>query len=91
MISCCLLPVAAFAQPGISELQQAQQDLSSDFLSAFDFSLVIAALLGISGAVRIYYNWQMGKERIDADVAAWFFAALFMVMAGAIMKAIFGI
>jgi hypothetical protein len=88
---CCLLSLGAIAQPGIPEMQQAQQDLSSTFFSAFDCSLVIACLLGLNGAVKIYHNWQMGKERIDSDVAAWFFAALFMVLAGAFLRALFGI
>jgi hypothetical protein len=90
-ICCCLLTVVVLAQPGIAEMQKAQQDLSSDFFSAFDCSLVIATLLGLNGAVKIYHNWQMGKDRIDSDVAAWFFAALFMVLAGAFLKALFGI
>ena len=33
----------------------------------------------------------MGKERIDSDIAAWFFAAIFMVLAGAFLRALFGI
>jgi hypothetical protein len=82
---------AAIAQPGIDEMQQAQQDLSSSFFSALGCALVIAGLFGITGAVKIYHNWQMGKPRIDSDVAAWFFAALFMVLAGAFLRAIFGI
>jgi hypothetical protein len=88
---CCLLSLGALAQPGIPEMQQAQQDLSSTFFSAFDCSLVVATLLGLNGAIKIYHNWQMGKDRIDSDVAAWFFAALFMVLAGAFLRALFGI
>jgi hypothetical protein len=72
-------------------MQQAQQDLASDFFSAFDLSLVISGIFGICGAARIYYNWQMGEKRMDAAVAAWLFAALFMVLAGAFLKALFGI
>ena len=86
-----MLVLFAGAQPGISEMQQARQDLSSTFFSAFDCSLVIAALLGLTGAVKIYHNWQMGKKDITPDVSAWFFAALFMVLAGAFLKALFGI
>ena len=72
-------------------MQQAQQSLSSSFFSAMDCALVLAAMFGILGALRIYHNWQMGKERIDSDVAAWFFAAIFMVLAGAFLRALFGI
>jgi hypothetical protein len=87
----CLLALGALAQPGISEMQQAQSDLSADFFSAFDCALVIATLLGLNGAVKIYHNWQMGKDRIDSDVAAWFFAAFFMILAGAFLRALFEI
>ena len=87
----CLLALGASAQPGIDEMRQAQQQLTSSFFSALDFSLVLAAVFGITGAVRIYHNWQMGHPRIDQAVAAWFFAALFMVLSGAFLQAVFGI
>jgi hypothetical protein len=87
----CLLTSGAFAQPGIAEMDQAKQDLSADFFSAFDCALVLATLLGLNGAIKIYHNWQMGKDRIDSDVAAWFFAAFFMILAGAFLRALFGI
>ncbi|RFZ91087.1 DUF4134 domain-containing protein [Mucilaginibacter conchicola] len=88
---CCLLWLEAFAQPGIEEMNKARNDLAADYFSASDLSLVLATLLGLNGAVKIYHNWQMGKHHIDADIAAWFFAALFMVLAGAFLKALFGI
>lgn len=88
---CCLLSLRATAQPGIDEMQQAQRQLTSSFFSAMDFALVLAGIFGIAGALRIYHNWQMGHPRIDQQVAAWFFAALFMVLAGAFLQAIFGI
>lgn len=56
-----------------------------------DCSLVLAAVFGIIGAVRIYHNWQMGHPRIDEQVAAWFFAAFFMVLAGAFLHGVFGL
>lgn len=92
MISLALgMTVPAFGQPGVAEMNQASQQLTSSFFPAFDCSLVIAAILGLTGAVRIYHNWQMGKREITADVAAWFYAAIFMVLAGAFLRALFGI
>lgn len=91
MVCCCLLSLGATAQPGITEMQQAQQQLTSSFFSAMDFALVLAGIFGITGGLRIYHNWQMGHPRIDQQVAAWFFAALFMVLAGAFLQAVFGI
>jgi hypothetical protein len=90
---CSLLSMLSFAQPGVSDgaLSQATQDLSSSFFAAFDFSLVLAMILGTLGASRIYHNWQMGEKRIDAVVAAWFFAAIFMILSGPFLRALFGI
>ena len=87
----CLLALGAAAQPGIAEMNKARNDLAADYFSAFDLSLVLATILGLTGAVKIYHNWQMGKHHIDADIAAWFFAAFFMVLAGAFLRALFGI
>ena len=86
---CCLLALGATAQPGLDEMQQAQQSLTSSFFSALDCSLVLAGIFGILGALRIYHNWQMGSQRITEEVAAWFFAALFMVLMGAFLQAVF--
>lgn len=82
---------AGFAQPGIAEMQQATGQLRNSFFSARDATLVLAGLFGIAGATKIYHNWQMGKERITADVAAWFFAAFFMILLGPFLQALFGI
>jgi hypothetical protein len=90
-IGLCLLALGANAQPGLDEMQQAQQSLSSSFFSAMDCALVLAAIFGILGAVRIYHNWQMGYQRIDEAVAGWIFAAFFMVLAGAFLQAMFGL
>ena len=90
-VCCCLLALGATAQPGLDEMQQAQQSLTASFFSALDCSMVLAGIFGIFGAVRIYHNWQMGRPRITEEVAAWFFAAMFMVLAGAFLRALFGI
>ncbi|QXV67645.1 DUF4134 family protein [Mucilaginibacter sp. 21P] len=90
-MACCFATCSILAQPGISEMQQAQQDLRSAFFSAFDCSLVVAVILGTIGALRVYKNAQMGKDRFSADVAAWFFAAIFITLAGVFLRAMFGI
>jgi hypothetical protein len=78
-------------QPGIDEMDQAKQSLTSSFFSAMDCALVLAGIFGIIGALRIYHNWQLGRQGINEEVSAWFFAALFMVLAGAFLRAVFGI
>src|ERR1700744_2478430 len=91
VLSLLIFPALLVAQPGLNEMQQAQQSLSQTFFSALDCSLVLSAIFGILGALRIYHNWQMGHPRIDQAVASWFFAVIFMVLAGSFLKAMFGI
>lgn len=79
------------AQPGIAEMNQATGSLRQSFFSARDASLVLAGIFGITAAVKIYYNWQMGKDRITPEVAGWFFAALFMILTGPFLQQLFGI
>jgi hypothetical protein len=81
----------AAAQPGIAEMQEATNDLNHSFFSAVDATLMLAAIFGITGAVKIYYNLQMGKDKFTAEVAAWFFAALFMVLLGPFLQALLGL
>ena len=72
-------------------MQQATGDLKRSFFSARDATQVLAAIFGVCGAVKVYYNWQMGKNRITGEVAAWFFAALFMVLLGPFVQTLFGL
>jgi hypothetical protein len=59
-------------QPGIDEMQQATQGLNQTFFSASGCAMVLAGIFGMVGAVRIYYNWQMGRERITGEVLVLF-------------------
>ena len=86
-----LFDFLGFAQPGIYEFQQVNSDLKRSFFSASDATFILAAIFGICGAVRIYYNMQMGKNKFTADVTAWFLAALFMILMGPFLRALFGL
>jgi len=87
----CLLALAARAQPGITEMQEAQDSLSTSFFSALNCSLVLAGILSFIGAIKIYYHWQMGEKQVTMAIAAWFFAAVFILLSGAFLTALFGI
>ncbi len=86
-----LAPLWAAPQPGLDEMRQAQQYIASSFIPAWECALALAAILGTIGALRVYHNWQMGTQRINAEVTAWFFAALFMLVSGVFLKALFAI
>ncbi|MBE9599892.1 DUF4134 family protein [Pedobacter sp. MC2016-24] len=81
------------AQEGIAEMNQVKNDLKRSFFGALDASLMLAAILGICGALRIYHNWQLGKHHfhVDYEVVAWFSASLFMVLMGAFLQKLYGL
>lgn len=84
-------PFPCLGQPGISEFYQASGEMHRWYFSMSDLVLVIGAISGIFGGLRIYANWQSGKHHIDAQVMGWFFSCLFLSIIGAVLKALYGI
>jgi hypothetical protein len=79
------------AQPGISEFHQAEQQFNNYFFSFSDLVLVIGAITGLLGGLRVYNNWQAGKPHIDMQVAGWFFSCLFLSILSAALRALYGV
>jgi hypothetical protein len=78
------------AQPGIAEMGEARSFIRESFFSMSDLSYVLAALIAIAGAVHVYHKMQMGKD-VSADIPAWFFSALFIIVINIILVHLFGL
>jgi uncharacterized membrane protein YeaQ/YmgE (transglycosylase-associated protein family) len=53
---------------------------------------ILCGITGLVGALRIYNKWQLhGKHHfhVDAEIAGWFGAAIFFVIARAFIALIF--
>ena len=90
------LTFSAYAQdpPGIDDFNQATQQMHSVYFSLSNLVLVIGAITGIIGGLRVYTNWQIGGHRhrhpIDSQVIGWFCSCLFLILAGIFIKALYG-
>jgi hypothetical protein len=88
-------PAMGQGPPGIDDFNQATQQMHSVYFSMSDLVLVIGAITGILGGLRVYTNWQIRGHRhnhpIDAQVIGWFSSCLFLILAGIFIKALYGI
>lgn len=87
------LPFLGFCQApeGLGEFYRASSEINRWYFSLSDMVLVLGAISGMLGGLRVYSNWQSGKHHIDAQVMGWFFSCLFLSLIGAALKALFGV
>jgi len=77
--------------PGIKEFYQASSSMHGYYYSFSDFSLVLGAIVGMLGGLRVYLNWQSGRHHIDAQVMGWFFSSLFLLLCSVFLRGLFGL
>jgi hypothetical protein len=89
-----LVSISGFAQPGgIDEGATALTGLTADLERYMDpittVVYVVAGLIGLVGALRVYVAWQQGKDNVMASATGWFGACLFILIANTVLRAMF--
>lgn len=51
--------------------------------------LVIASIMALIGAIRVYRKWQDGDRDVSFTAAAWFGSSLFMTLVPTIIQELF--
>lgn len=79
------------AQGGISGIEAADKALRSYFRPLGTLILVIGAIVGLIGAVKVFGKFSQGDPDATKSLAAWAGACLFLVLAGSVLSGFFGV
>lgn len=85
-----LATVSAKAQ-GVQGITAAESSLLTYVDPVASLCLVIGAVVGIIGGVRVYIKWNSGDQDINKELMGWGGSCLFMVLVSVIIKAFFGV
>lgn len=87
------LTLSGYAQtpPGIAEINQGKAHMAQNFQALSALVLVVGAVFGLIGGLRVYNNWQMGKERIDIEVTGWLASCIFLSIIGLFLSGLFNV
>jgi phage-related minor tail protein len=81
---------SSFAQ-GVQGITAAESSLLGYVDPVASLCLVIGAVVGIIGGVRVYIKWNSGDQDINKELMGWGGSCLFLVLVSVIIKAFFGV
>ena len=82
---------AAFCQPGVAEFKQVARDIGRWYDHLSSLALVIGAICGLLGGLRVFNNWQLGRHHIDTQVAGWIGSCIFLSLLSAFIRALYNV
>jgi hypothetical protein len=92
MFAAALLTVNyCFAQNGTSGITAATTQIQSYFDVGCNLMYAIGAIVGITGAVRVFNKWSHGEPDTNKAAVAWFGACIFLVVVASVLKGFFGV
>ena len=84
--------IKGYGQPGVSDgaFNQATANFKNDFYAMSGTVFIIAGIVSLAGAVRVYHKWQIG-EPVIRYLTGWFYACLFLIIANLFLRGLFGL
>ncbi|NHE56446.1 MULTISPECIES: DUF4134 domain-containing protein [Cyclobacterium] len=76
---------------GVQGITAAESSLIGYVDPVASLCLVIGAVVGIIGGVRVYIKWNSGDQDINKELMGWGGSCLFMVLVSVVIKAFFGV
>ncbi len=76
---------------GVQGITAAESSLLAYVDPVASLCLVIGAVVGLIGGVRVYIKWNSGDQDINKELMGWGGSCLFLVLVSVIIKAFFGV
>ena len=86
-----ILAVIQAKAQGVQGITAAESSLIGYVDPVASLCLVIGAVVGIIGGVRVYIKWNSGDQDINKELMGWGGSCLFMVLVSVVIKAFFGV
>lgn len=86
-----LLSVAGFAQDGNAGINEPDTKVRSYFAAGVNLMYAIGAIVGLTGAVKVYQKCNSGDHDTGKVAAAWFGTCVFLVIVATVIRAFFGV
>ncbi|MFL0096004.1 DUF4134 domain-containing protein [Tenacibaculum maritimum] len=82
--------LSTFAQ-GANGIDAGAAELRTYVASISNIILVIGAIVGLIGGVRVFIKWNNGDQDVNKAIMGWFGSCIFLVLVGGVVRAFFGI
>jgi len=76
---------------GQAAIEEAADGIGGYFESIQGLVFIMAGIIALLGAIRVFMKWQMGDPDVMSTAASWFGSAVFLIVAVTVIQSFFGI
>lgn len=81
---------AGMAQ-GVEGIDAASSELTTYVDPIGTLIIVIGAIVGLVGGVRVFIKWNTGDQDVQKSLMGWLGSCVFLMLVGVVVKAFFGV
>lgn len=76
---------------GAAGIDAASSEITTYVDPVANLILIIGAVVGLIGGVRVYIKWNSGDRDVEKSIMGWFGSCIFLIVVGIVIKAFFGV
>ncbi|MFD3002663.1 DUF4134 domain-containing protein [Pontibacter toksunensis] len=76
---------------GVEGIDAASSELTTYVDPIGTLIIVIGAIVGLVGGVRVFIKWNSGDQDVQKSIMGWMGSCVFLMLVGVVVKAFFGV